>query len=202
MWASLRSSCVTASEKRMHRVVREEGLDVAYSRRRRRGHGSYVGRDFHASEPDEPRPANITEFRLPSGAKVYLSPVVDCFDGMPVAWSIGTSPSAELANLSLLKALTRRHEGALTVINSDRGGHYRWPGWVRICEEGGLVRSMSAKGPQPQQRDLRGVLRAPQERVLLLPRLEGRNGRGVHAQARRPPPLPLRGQDKEVLGLA
>lgn len=29
------------------------------------------------------------------------------------------------------------------------GGHYRWPEWIGICEENGLVRSMSAKGCSP-----------------------------------------------------
>ena len=28
-------------------------------------------------------------------------------------------------------------------------GHYRWPEWIGICEENGLVRSMSAKGCSP-----------------------------------------------------
>ena len=28
---------------------------------------------------------DITEFRLPGGEKVYLSPVIDCFDGMLLA---------------------------------------------------------------------------------------------------------------------
>lgn len=33
--------------------------------------------------------------------------------------------------------------------NSDRGCHYRWPGWIRICGEHKLTRSMSAKGCSP-----------------------------------------------------
>ena len=33
--------------------------------------------------------------------------------------------------------------------NSDRGCHYRWPEWIRICAEHGLTRSMSAKGCSP-----------------------------------------------------
>lgn len=33
--------------------------------------------------------------------------------------------------------------------NSDRGCHYRWPEWIRICEEHKLTRSMSAKGCSP-----------------------------------------------------
>lgn len=36
--------------------------------------------------------------------------------------------------------------GDAPVIHSDRGCHYRWPGWIRICEEHGLIRSISAKG--------------------------------------------------------
>ena len=80
---------------------------------------------------------------------MYLSPVIDCFDGMPVAWSIGTRPTAALANGSLLRAVGRMGEGARPVVHSDRGCHYRWPGWISICERHGLVRSMSAKGCSP-----------------------------------------------------
>ena len=35
------------------------------------------------------------------------------------------------------------------IIDSDRGGHYRWPDWVKITEDYGLIRSMSAKGCPP-----------------------------------------------------
>lgn len=35
------------------------------------------------------------------------------------------------------------------MVHSDRGAHYRWAGWVSICEEHGLARSMSAKGCSP-----------------------------------------------------
>ena len=136
------------------------GLEVVYNRRRchwssyageiSEAPGNLVGRDFRASAPDELWLTDITEFRVgPDGPKAYLSAVVDCFDGRPVAWSVGPRPNAELANSSLLKALTQRREGALTVVHSDRGAHYRWAGWVSICEEHGLTRSMSAKGCSP-----------------------------------------------------
>ena len=35
------------------------------------------------------------------------------------------------------------------VMHGDRGCHYRWPGWISICERHGLIRSMSAKGCSP-----------------------------------------------------
>ena len=39
--------------------------------------------------------------------------------------------------------------GETPVIHSDRGCHYRWPEWIRICKGHGLTRSMSAKGCSP-----------------------------------------------------
>ncbi|OZG48912.1 integrase core domain-containing protein, partial [Pseudoscardovia radai] len=107
-----------------------------------------VNRDFHADAPNRLWVTDITEFSIPAG-KVYLSPVIDCYDGMPVAWTIGTSPNSALSNGMLRKACAALKPGEGPVIHSDRGCHYRWDGWISICEENGLVRSMSAKGCSP-----------------------------------------------------
>ena len=64
--------------------------------------------------------AVIREFSLQDG-KVYLSPVIDCFDVMVVSWTIGTSPSAELVNTMLDKAIETLGQGERPVIHSDRG---------------------------------------------------------------------------------
>ena len=160
VWARLRRGGIRCSEKRVRRVMREEGLEVVYARRRRRRWSSYAGepsaappnlvaRRFRAGSPDELWVTDITEFRLPSGAKAYLSAVVDCFDGMPVSWRVGPRPDAALADGSLSDAVARMRPGAHPTVHSDRGAHYRWPGWVAICEGAGLVRSMSAKGCSP-----------------------------------------------------
>ena len=60
-----------------------------------------MNRNFHADEPNLLWLTDITEFRLPGGEKVYQSPVIDCFGGMLVAWSIGLHPDKRLANSSL-----------------------------------------------------------------------------------------------------
>lgn len=63
VWARLRREGVRASEKRVARVMREEGLEVVYNKRRARGYSSYAGevskapenlvnRNFHADEPN------------------------------------------------------------------------------------------------------------------------------------------------------
>ena len=156
---------VVVSEKVVRRIMREEGLSVAYAKRRAR-YSSYKGeisdapenlvnRRFRAAAPNELWLTDITEFGLPGG-KVYLSPILDCFDGGLPAWSIGTSPNAELANSSLEAACGMLREGQRPVTHSDRGCHYRWPGWMAICEENHLTRSMSKKGCSPDNSAMEG----------------------------------------------
>lgn len=60
-----------------------------------------MNRNFHADEPNLLWLTDITEFRLPGGEKVYLSPVIDCVGGMPVVWSIGLRPDKRVTNSSL-----------------------------------------------------------------------------------------------------
>lgn len=92
---------------------------------------------------------DITEFQIPAG-KVYLSPIIDCFDGMVVSWSIGTRPNAELVNAMLDAAIDRIGASySRPVVHSDRGGHYRWPGWLSRIADTRLIRSMSRKGCSP-----------------------------------------------------
>ena len=90
-------------------IMEEENL-VARAAKKKRRYSSYEGeiseappnllRDdrgkhhFRANKPNELWITDVTEFRIPAG-KVYLSPIVDCFDGMPLSWSISTSPDAE-----------------------------------------------------------------------------------------------------------
>jgi transposase InsO family protein/transposase-like protein len=156
--ASLSDRSVSISEKVIRRLMKQESLVAATSKRRR--YGSYMGeispapdnllnRDFSADAPNEKWLTDITEFQIPAG-KVYLSPMIDCFDGMVVSWSIGTRPNAELVNTMLDAAIDKiAASGERPVVHSDRGGHYRWPGWLTRITEAKLVRSMSRKGCSP-----------------------------------------------------
>ena len=86
---------------------------------------------------------DITEFQIPAG-KGYLSPMIDCFDGLVVSWTIGTRPDADLVNTMLDAAIERVASSPdRPVVHSDRGGHYRWPGWLTRMRDAKLIRSMS-----------------------------------------------------------
>jgi hypothetical protein len=87
-----------------------------------------MNRDFHADAPNEKWVTDISEFQIPAG-KVYLSPMIDCFDGMVVSWTIGTSPDAELVNTMLDAAIeTVTEDDETPIVHSDRGGHLRFKG--------------------------------------------------------------------------
>ena len=67
----------------------EEAFDIEFP-------DNLLNRDFSAGAPNEKWLTDITEFQIPAG-KVYLSPMIDCFDGMVVSWSIGTRPTSSSA---------------------------------------------------------------------------------------------------------
>jgi transposase InsO family protein len=76
--------------------------------------------------------------------------LIDCFDGLVVSWSIGTRPDAELVNTMLDSAIESVADcDERPVVHSDRGAHYRWPGWLSRMRDARLVRSMSRKGCSP-----------------------------------------------------
>jgi putative transposase len=147
---------IRLSEKVVKNLMWEEGLVV--SRAKHRSYSSYLGelspaapnlvnRDFHAPTPNEKWLTDITEFAVPAG-KVYLSAIIDCFDGKAVSWRIGRAPTAELTN-STLKAAVEKTGPCKAILHSDRGNHYRWPEWIALVRKNGLVRSMSKKGYTP-----------------------------------------------------
>jgi len=153
----IKSAGTTVSEKVVRRIMKKENLVVPNIKRKK--YSSYKGeispeveniikRDFHADMPNSKWLTDITEFHIPAG-KVYLSPIIDCFDGLPVSWTIGTSPNAELVNTMLDTAISDLRADEKPIVHSDRGCHYRWPGWIERMDMTGLIRSMSKKGCSP-----------------------------------------------------
>ena len=157
IYGLLKRDGIIVSEKIIRRIMKEEGLVVKIKRTGK--YNSYRGeispevenvinRDFSASRPNEKWLTDITEMPIPAG-KVYLSPIVDCFDGYLVTWNISTTPDAHLVNVMLDNAIQKLKSEEKPIVHSDRGAHYRWPGWINRMNKSGLTRSMSKKGCSP-----------------------------------------------------
>ena len=155
---------MAVSELEVRRAMKAGGMRARRTRERLH-YSSYAGEpderpgnaplgeggvhDFSAEHPDEMVVSDVAEFKA-GGRKVYLSPIVDCFDGMPAAWSVSLHPDSALCDSSLRACLGTLPEGHAPVVgHTDGGCQYRAGSWKRICDEGGVVRSMSRKGRCP-----------------------------------------------------
>lgn len=157
IYQELKRHGITISEKLVRSIMKSENLSVMSKRSRK--YSSYKGeispeieniinRDFHAEKPNQKWLTDITEFAIPAG-KLYLSPIVDCFDGMIVKWNISTVPDSILVNKMLEEAIDTLSPSERPLVHTDRGCHYRWSGWIERMDAAGLTRSMSKKGCSP-----------------------------------------------------
>lgn len=153
---------IKVSEKVVRRIMKQEKLTI------RQKYNSYkseitpsvediIDRDFRTTKPNQKWLTDITEFSIKAG-KVYLSPIIDYLNGMPVSWTIGTSSNAELANTILKSAITTLKPNEKSIVHSDSGCHYRWFEWIQIMKEANLTRSMSKKGCSPDNSACEGFL--------------------------------------------
>lgn len=148
---------INISEKVIIRLMREEN-SIVYVLVSKKKYSSYEGeispevqnivaRDFSSTRPHEKTLTDISEFGLYDG-KVYLTPLIDCYNGLPITWTIGKSPNSNLTNTMLEQAKLIIGDKP-TIIHSDRGFHYRIPSWIERMESYGFIRSMSKKGCSP-----------------------------------------------------
>ena len=72
-------------------------------------------------------------------------------------WTVGTASDAALVNDMLDGAISQLGETEHPIVHSDRGCHYRWPGWISRMEKAGLARSMSKKGCFPDNSACEGL---------------------------------------------
>lgn len=147
---------INLNVKTVRKLIRQEKLNVIYYKKKSNKYSSYKGekglapdnivnRNFHSNKPNELWLTDITEFKL-NDNKLYLSPIIDCFDGKVLSYSISSSPNQKLANSSLNKACRNLKKNEYPIIHSDRGIHYQWKDWKDICDKYNLIRSMSRKG--------------------------------------------------------
>ena len=167
IWTALRRLGVVVSEKVVRRVMKQEHIPVHYAHRKRH-YSSYEGettpapqdhvkRDFHAAEPNRLWLTDVSEFAARNG-KIYLSPVIDCHDGMVVAYTTSRTPDKQLTQ-SMLEQAIATLPGKRTdplVLHSDRGGHYRAAEWIEAVKAAGITRSMGRKGCSPDNSAMEG----------------------------------------------
>ncbi|HDR4909581.1 TPA: DDE-type integrase/transposase/recombinase, partial [Bacillus cereus] len=77
-------------------------------------------RNFKAEKPNEKWVTDITEFKL-CGEKLYLSPMLDLFNGEIIAYTIDSRPTYSLVSKMLEKSFQQLTEEDELLIHSDQG---------------------------------------------------------------------------------
>jgi putative transposase len=102
-------------------------------------------RKFDAKAANQKWVTDVTEFKV-AGEKLYLSPVLDLYNGEIVAFETARRPKFELVASMLKKALSKLRPDDKPLLHSDQGWQYRMPAYAQVLEERGMVQSMSRKG--------------------------------------------------------
>ncbi|QMM09128.1 IS3 family transposase [Escherichia coli] len=141
------------SGKTVRKLMQQLGLKSPVRLKKYRSYRGNMGlaaenilqRQFIAEAPCEKWVTDITEFRA-GGQKLYLSPILDLFNGEIVAWETACRPTEELVKRMLNKGLESLAEGEKPLLHSDQGWHYRIKSYQSALADRGLVQSMSRKG--------------------------------------------------------
>lgn len=104
-----------------------------------------LNREFGAAKMNQKWVTDVTEFNLASG-KLYLSPVMDLYNGEIISFEIADRPKFELVTKMLRKALQTLSNGERPMLHSDQGWHYRMPLYKELLDASSVVQSMSRKG--------------------------------------------------------
>ncbi|MBB5421578.1 putative transposase [Paraburkholderia atlantica] len=83
-----------------------------------------LNREFEARRPDQKWVTDVTEFNV-NGEKLYLSPVMDLYNGEIVAWQTARRPCFELVSNMLKKAVPQLGTRDKPLLHSDRAGSTR-----------------------------------------------------------------------------
>jgi putative transposase len=150
--AELRARGRCVSEKRVARLMRQQGLAARRTRRFVRTTDSnhahpvapnVVDRDFLPPKPNCTWAADITYVWTGEGW-LYLAVVLDLFSRRVVGWAMGERIDRQLVLRALAMALVGRPAPALH--HSDRGSQYASEDYRRLLEERGITCSMSRRG--------------------------------------------------------
>ena len=141
-----------------HRTVYRAMSEMNILHRRRTPHGTtkatteiqdrenLLKRDFTAEKPLQRLLSDITEIQCSDG-KLYVSAVLDCFNGEILSVAMDNNMKKELC-IRTVKELESLYGKKLVgaIFHSDRGCQYTSGAFIETLKEAGLIQSLSGTG--------------------------------------------------------
>jgi putative transposase len=155
IWKDLVEDGERISEKRVGRLMREEGI-VARARRRFKvttmsDHDQPVAanvldRQFTADGPNQRWVGDTSEFLVGSGTKLFVAAILDLYSRYVVGWAMSAVNDRHLTIKALEMAIKRRCPEAGLLHHSDQGCTYASEDYQRWLTTHGITCSMSRRG--------------------------------------------------------
>ena len=151
--AELCRSGYEVNHKAVQRLMQLQGLKSLVRPKKYRSYrgqfnanvSNILDRKFCADRPNSKWVTDVTEFNV-RGDKLYLSPVLDLYNGEVVAYETQEDSKMPLVSKMLKKALSTLGSDEAPLLHSDQGWHYQMASYQRQLAERGLTQSMSRKG--------------------------------------------------------
>lgn len=153
MTAAIRRLGTKVNHKTVQSLMGELGLKSLVRPKKYRSYKGEVGnaaphvlqRRFDTTGINQKWVTDVTEFNV-AGEKLYLSPVMDLYNGEIIAFETSRRPEYSLVGLMLKKALSKLRPGERPILHSDQGWQYRMSAYKQALQERSVVQSMSRKG--------------------------------------------------------
>ncbi len=141
------------NHKTVQKLMKQCGLKCEIRRRKYRSYKGEVGkvapniisRNFKADKPNQKWTTDVTEFAI-KDQKIYLSPILDMFNGEIVSYSISRHPTFKQITDMLDKAFKKIPDDTGLILHSDQGWQYQMKIYQWRLKEKGIIQSMSRKG--------------------------------------------------------
>jgi len=104
-----------------------------------------LARNFQADKPNIKWVTDVTEFSL-LGQKIYLSTILDLYNGEIISYNITQRPTFDLVTNMLIKAVEKIQIDKELILHSDQGWHYHMKEYQQMLRDNRITQSMSRKG--------------------------------------------------------
>ena len=104
-----------------------------------------LNREFSSDRPNQKWVTDVTEFKV-NNEKLYLSPIIDLFNGEVISFNLSRHPVFEQVVDMLKKAFDKIPNDTNLILHSDQGWQYQMKHYQYLLKEKGIRQSMSRKG--------------------------------------------------------
>lgn len=151
--AAIRREGTIVNHKAVQRLMRDLGLKSRVRPKKYRAYHGEVGRaapnilerQFKAKRPNQKWVTDVTEFNV-GGQKLYLSPILDLYNGEIVAFETARRPLFKMIGGMLRRGFSRLGPHDRPLLHSDQGWQYQMPLYREALQKQAVIQSMSRRG--------------------------------------------------------